>query len=338
MTHGRRGAERLPTAADSDGTTGFRPAWWLPNAHAQTIWAARFRRPPKLALTSWPVSLADGDALETLCGPPRPGPLVLILHGLAGSARSGYVLGLMRALTDAGMQAIAMQYRGIGARPERPRRLYHAGAWEDAAAVAGLARRRFPGRPLAAVGFSLGGSIVINWLANAAASEQPDCACIVSTPFELGACADAIDRGFSRLYQADLLRSLKAIYRNVFPDPDAAPLAAEAVRSIATLRGFDDRITAPLHGFSGATDYYQRASPGRQLCQVRRPCLILQAEDDPFVPRDTLPDPADLPRCCRLELQRHGGHVGFVAGDGLRARYWAETRVTRYLLAAPALR
>lgn len=254
-----------------------------------------------------------------------------MLHGLGGSARSAYVLGMMRRIAAAGHQGIAMQYRGIGEGAGRPRHLYHAGAWRDVAAVAARARERFPGRRLTAVGFSLGGCILINWLARAPSPEQPDRACTISTPFDLDASADAIGAGFARLYEIDLLRGLKALYARRFGGRAEAPVTVDALRRIRSLRAFDDAITAPLHGYPGAAAYYRDASPGRQLARIRRPTLLIQAMDDPFVPRHSLPNGATVSAHCHLELQPRGGHVGFVTGSPRRPQYWVEERFVSFL-------
>lgn len=263
--------------------------------------------------------------------------MVLLLHGLGGCARSGYMLGLIAMLSARGYQCVAMQYRGAGPA-NRLDRFFYAGDYHDPATVAGHIAAHAPGRPLYAVGFSLGANMLLTWLAVAGARGPVSRAVAVSPPFDLGACADAINRGFARVYQRDLLNNLKRMYAAKFRDRPG-PLPTRTVAGLHTLRAFDDRITAPSHGFSDAADYYARCSCGPRITRVATPALVLHARDDPFVPAGDIPAPADLPAPVTLEVTARGGHVGFVAGRGplrLWPAYWAETRIADFLDAAPA--
>lgn len=304
----------------------FRPAPWLANCHAQTLWPALLRRPSPLPWQASPLELPDGDVLELCYGPPAPGALVLLLHGLGGSVESGYIGGLGRSLWHAGMQPVVMHYRGVG-MTNRCDRFYHAGAAEDVAAAVAHLRARWPTRRVAVVGFSLGASMLLNWLAWQGDQAEADAAVAVSVPFELGACADALEQGFRRLYQWDLVRGLKRLVRRKYAAHPAPPVEAGALRRIRTLRQFDDAVTAPLHGFADAADYYRRCSCRQRLSRITRPTLILHAADDPFVPLATVPAGDELPAAVSLELSRAGGHVGFVESRG----YWLERRIPQWL-------
>nr|WP_255773129.1 hydrolase [Halorhodospira sp. 9622] len=301
----------------------FQPAWWLPGRHAQTVFPALLRSPPRIPLTSETFELPDGDFLELAWGPPGQG-LAIIGHGLGGSSDSAYVRGLVAELARRGIGSVVLQSRGAGRRPNRHRRSYHAAAWDDLeAVVAGLVERR-PGQPLAVVGFSLSGSMLLNWLA-----ERGDCpvalAVAVSVPFELDRCADALEQGFARVYQAYLLRRLRAMAAAKFAARSDAPVPVERIRRIRRLREFDDLLTAPLHGFRDSADYYRRAGCRQRLGAIRQPTRILHAADDPFVPSETIPQADELGPGVSMELQRHGGHVGFV--HGTRPGYWLDGRI-----------
>ncbi|MCS4504012.1 alpha/beta fold hydrolase [Arhodomonas aquaeolei] len=312
---------------------GFRPAPWLPGAHAQTIWPALCRPTPHVTLTRHPVTLPDGAVIHTYWGPERPGPLVLLLHGLGGDAGAPYCRGLVRALAAADFQAVVIEGRGTGGQPGR--RFYHAGAWRDPAAVLARLPVADPRRTVHAVGISIGGSILLNWLAATGEDCPLASAVAVSTPFDLAACAANIDRGFARVYQAYLLNGLRRLLRRR-ARRNGAPVPA--LTGIRSLRAFDERITAPLHGFRNAADYYRRASTAGRLAAVTRPCLLIQAEDDPFVPASTIPTASALGPRTRLERQPRGGHVGFVGGPHpLAADYWLERRVPHWIAAASAI-
>lgn len=310
--------------------SAFRPHPLLTNRHLQTIVPALCRRPPRPELMRERVALPDGDFVDCFHGPRRAGPLVLLLHGLGGCATSPYILGLMAALAEAGCQGVAMQCRGAAAQPNRHRRYYHAGAWDDPLNVLDRLQRHAGARPSAVVGFSLGGAMALNWRAAGESVAQPTLVVAVSVPFDLADCARAVDQGFARIYQRHLLRGLRRGYAAKFSGRDDAPWPVARLAGIRSLRGFDEHITAPLHGFDGADGYYRSCSPGPALARITRPTLILHARDDPFVPASGVP--TAVGPGIRLELPAHGGHVGFVgrgAAGGLD--YWLETRIVAAL-------
>jgi len=310
----------------------FRPLPWLSNRHAQTIWASVCRRAPRVALTPERLELDDGDFLDIFWGPRQDsGPVVQLLHGLGGCARSPYMLGLTEALTARGCQCVILQYRGAGA-PNRRQRFYFAADTADPARVASVAAERLPDRPLYAVGVSLGASMLLNWLAQ----DGQDCpvqrAAAISPPFDLGACADAINQGFARIYQRHLLTELKRMYASKFVH-DEPPVPHATIQALPSLRAFDDVITAPFHGFRDAVDYYSRCSCGPRLSEIRPPTLILHARDDPFIPARTIPAREAVSEPVTLSTPEHGGHVGFISRDRgvVMPYYWAEATAAAFL-------
>lgn len=277
------------------------------------------------------LELADGDCIQLAWGPPAPGPAVILLHGLGGCARSGYILGLLHKLHQAGLQGVVMQFRGAGGIPNRLPRFFHAGETGDLQQTVTHVKNRLPGRSTAVVGFSMGGIITLNWLAEHGDHANVDTAITVSTPLHLEPCAHRLNQGLSRIYQWDIVRGLK---RLVEIKHATRPLAVNIgdVRAIRTLWDFDDRLTGPLHGFRNADDYYQRCSPATRLNRIGRPTLLLHAADDPFIPLETLPDAGDYPANVHMELSSHGGHVGFVHGHSpFQPTYWLEERILRHL-------
>jgi predicted alpha/beta-fold hydrolase len=313
-------------------SSDFRPLPWLSNRHAQTIWASVCRRAPRATLTPERLELDDGDFLDIFWGPRRDnGPVVLLLHGLGGCARSPYMLGLTEALSARGYQCVILQYRGAGA-PNRRQRFYFAADTADPARVGSIVAERFPERPLYAVGVSLGASMLLNWLAQDGADCAVERAAAISPPFDLGACADAINRGFARVYQRHLLNELKGMYAAKFPAGEA-PVPQARVQALPSLRAFDDVVTAPFHGFRDAVDYYNRCSCGPRLGAIANPCLILHAQDDPFIPARTIPARETMNEAVRLVTPRRGGHVGFIGRDRgvLTPFYWAEATATAFL-------
>ncbi|MGC1950997.1 MAG: hydrolase [Gammaproteobacteria bacterium] len=309
----------------------FRSAWWLPSGHCQTLWAALARREPLLALHRERFELADGDFLDLDWTDNNGTAVVLVLHGLEGSARSPYVRALTRAVYRRGWRAACLHFRSCSGEPNRCSRLYHSGETGDLDAVVTNIRRRYPGLPLAVVGYSLGGNVLLKWLGEKRGGAPLAAAVAVSVPFRLDLAVARLNTGLSRIYQWWLLRSLrKKITARLRADPGLG--SARRVTRWQTLREFDEEVTAPLYGFGGADDYYRQASSLPYLRCIETPTLILQATDDPFIPPTAIPAPEDLAHAITLEISHTGGHVGFVAGcvPG-KARYWLDERIPEYL-------
>jgi predicted alpha/beta-fold hydrolase len=292
----------------------FRPAWWLPGAHIQTLFPYLFRKSAVPALRRERLELPDGDFLDidwTLQG---SGPLVLLLHGLEGSIGSHYVRGLLGSLSRHGFRVALLYFRGCSGEPNRLARSYHSGETGDLDRVIRRLVAHRPTSPLYVVGVSLGGNVILKWLGENPRQSLVARAVAVSVPFDLNAAANRLEKGFSRLYQAFLLHKL---------------------RRLKTFRQFDDRVTAPLHGFAGVDDYYRRSSSGPYLQHILTPTLILQAADDPFMTADVIPAEDQLGPGVHLEVSRYGGHVGFVAGRWpWKPQYWMDQRVCEFLRAA----
>ncbi len=311
--------------------SAFKPAWWLPGPHLQTLWPNVVRPRPRVRLVRERIELPDGDFLDLDWAPEGDGPVVLVLHGLEGSARSGYAAGILKQLAIRGFQAVLMHARGCSGEPNRLARAYHAGQTEDMAHVTGLLAQRYPGRRLAAVGYSLGGNALLKWLGETGAGNPLHCAVAVSVPFTLAHAHERLQRGFSRLYQWHLMGKMKKAVRRKRHYPNF-PVDIATVERLTTFREFDDTVTAPLNGFDGVDDYYGRSSSRSYLKQIARPTLILHAEDDPFMLPDTLPRASELSERITLEASRGGGHVGFVGGHiPGRGCYWLETRIPQWL-------
>jgi uncharacterized protein len=311
--------------------SSFKPAWWLPGPHAQTLWPYLLRRLPKVARRRERLELPDGDFLDLDWNGDGGGPLAVVLHGLEGSSRSHYAAGIMHALRLHGWRSVLLHFRGCSGTPNRLARGYHAGETGDLDYVVNLLRQREPATPLAIIGYSLGGNVLLKWLGEQGAQAPIIGAVAVSVPFTLANAAVRLSSGVSRLYQWSLLHRLRASMRDKWRSQGKIDGVA-MLDSLRSLREFDDRVTAPLHGFAGADDYYARCSSRSFLRQIRIPTLILQARDDPFMTAEGLPGVQELPACIDFELTDNGGHVGFVSGSSpWRARYYPEQRLPAFL-------
>lgn len=321
-------------------TNTFQPAWWLPGPHLQTLGGKLLRTSRARRWTRRRVETTDGDFLDLdVVGPDRPQGTVLLLHGLEGSSDSGYMLESARLLERRGVRAVALNFRSRGGEPNRLPRFYHSGETSDPLRVLRLLRREHPDRPLGALGFSLGGNVLLKLLGELGSGgpDLLDAAAAVSVPYDLADAADRMERGAARLYGGAFLRSLKRSIREK-ARVRGHDLDLDLLERIRTLREFDDRFTAPLHGFRNAADYYERCSSAAFLHRIRVPTLLLHAEDDPFLPGPSLPrralaeNPALAPRFTPC-----GGHLGWVAGSRpARPVFWAERHVVERL--AEALR
>lgn len=322
--------------------TYFKPAWWLRNAHLQTLWSAFFRRAPQLPRTRERLWLEDGDFLDLDWFGPHAAttPLVLVLHGLTGSSNSHYVLGLQQALAAQGWASVALNWRGCSGEPNLLPRGYHSGVSEDLATVIRHLQAVRPMAPLYAVGYSLGGNVLLKYLGETAEHSGLQAAVAVSVPFRLDQCADRIGIGFSRVYQAHFMRELLAYVRSKQQrfrhEGKSAQLATldglGQLDDMRTFWDFDGRVTAPLHGYADADDYYRRASSRYFLGNIRTPTLLIQAQDDPFIFRHSVPEAGELAAGTTLELHARGGHVGFIEGSPRQPGFYLERRIPAWLL------
>ena len=319
----------------------FRPALGLSNPHLQTLWGPLWRKSTALAHQRERLWLADGDFLDLDWSGPHDNtsPLVLVLHGLTGSSSSHYVLGLQHVLNARGWASVAVNWRGCSGEPNLLPRSYHSGASEDLAEVVAHLRAQRPSAPLYAVGYSLGGNVLLKYLGETGSASQLQAAVAVSVPFRLDQCADRIGLGFSRVYQAHFIREmviyLKNKERNFQHRGHHEGLETLArlgpLTNLRTFWDFDGRITAPLNGFDDANDYYKRSSSRYYLGENRTPTLIIQSRDDPFVFSHSLPEARELASSTRLELHAHGGHVGFIDGSLRQPGYYLERRIPEWL-------
>ena len=315
----------------------YRPAWFVPGRHLRTLWGKFVRRRPRVPASVERWTTPDDDVLVIHRLKGNPGrPLLVLLHGLEGSPDSHYARGLLARAHARGWSAAALVFRTCGGEMNQTRRFYHSGETTDLDFAIRRLTSETPGAPIVLTGFSLGGNVLLKWLGERGAEVPPTirAAAAVSVPYDLARGSRYINRGFARLYERHFLRSLvrKAIEkRRRFPD--IAPRVDLA--TLRTMWDFDDAVTAPVHGFRDATDYYQRSSSLGWLDRIRVPTLLISAADDPFLPRDVLDQVRAVARsnsALECEFPEHGGHVGFIAGSlPWRPLYWAEWRVMEFL-------
>lgn len=311
----------------------FKPAWWLPTPHLQTLWPVLCRGDiPDLHLERERVELPDGDFIDLdWVGRNKTGPLVIILHGLEGSIESHYAKGMLYRLAQEGWRGVFIHFRGCSGEPNRLPRYYHSGDTADVDYIARLILKRQPNTIMAGIGFSLGGNVLLKWLGEKGSQHPLKAAIAVSVPFELSKASLCIRKGFSKFYQWYFIRCLRERLVNKF-NINQAPVDPALLYQVHTMYDFDDKFTAPLHGFADAQEYYTTSSSRQFLRNIRVPTLILHAKDDPFMSEEVIPQPEELSPQVTLELTESGGHVGFVGGKyPWRPEYWLEQRIPEFL-------
>ena len=315
----------------------FRPARWLRHRHLQTIfpslpWAWRPRPPLRREV----LNLPDGDvtAVDWLCEAdplPKSAPLLIILHGLEGSAESSYARMLMQAAFEHGWRPCVLHFRDCGDYTNVLPRRYHAGETNDIRFFLKTLQQRGQIGPMFAVGYSLGGNVLLKYLGESSGDSRLSAAGAVCVPFNLHICAEALNTGFSKVYQTYLLGNMKKAVRKKF-DLHTAAFDWNRAMAAASFDEFDDAVTAPLHGFSNKNDYYDKCSSGQFLKDIVRPTLIINAMDDPFMTPEVIPSDDRISDNVTLELADGGGHVGFISGGTpWRAEYYLPGRLLGFL-------
>jgi hypothetical protein len=314
----------------------FRPARWALGPHAQTL-AARVLRPADgQALHRERITTPDDDFLDLDWGvdPGAGSPIVLVIHGLEGSALRRYVRNACRELERAGLWPVALNLRGCSGETNRALHFYHSGKTDDPAFILEAIRARHPDRLVGALGFSLGGNVLLKLLGERDDGGQGlvDAAVAMSVPYDLAAGCALLERStMGRAYAAYFLQSLKSKVE-LKRDRLARVVDLEAGAAARTIWEFDDRVTAPLHGFPSAAAYYEACSSVRYLAGISTPTLLLHAVDDPFLPAEAVPrQEAGRNRALHLALEARGGHVGFLEGTPWRPSFWGDEEAARFL-------
>ena len=337
MTDGATEALRPPDAHAGSVAPPYRGPPWLAGGHAQTIWPYLLPR-PAVRRRRERVDTPDGDfwdfdwvdASETEAGK----PLVVLLHGLEGGSDSHYARALMAGVAAQGWRGVIPHFRGCGGEPNRQPRAYHSGDFEELDSILAAIRVRVAADSIIyVVGVSVGGSVLINWLGRMQgdAARVITAAAAVSTPLDLTSAGIAIGQGLNRIYTHNFLSTLipkSLAMAKRFP----GLLDETKVRRARTMFEFDDAVTAPLHGFANGGDYWRRASSSPWLARVAVPTLVLNARNDPFVPRTSLPSSRDVSRDVLLEQPDDGGHAGFLSGPFPGKLEWLPRRLLDFFI------
>jgi uncharacterized protein len=307
--------------------------FYLFNGHLQTIIPGLLRRVNHIHYRRERIFTTDGDFLDLDWSPVRGKALAIISHGLEGSSDRPYIKGMVRAMNQAGIDALAWNYRSCSGESNKVLRSYHMGATDDLYQVVDHVLRQHSYQHLYLVGFSAGGNITLKYL-----GEAPDTlpaaikrAVVFSVPCDLKGCSATLSQPENRIYLNRFLKSLKkklVLKAQDFPDH----LDLNGYEQLQSFPDFDNRYTAPMHGFKDADDYYARCSSRQFLPHIRIPTLVVNALNDPFLSVACFPEAeaADNPHLF-LEIPKAGGHVGFTQSFWT-GHYYSEKRAVEFLL------
>ncbi len=315
----------------------FKPAFGLSNRHLQTSFSTLFRKQkiPKTQIEQF--ELKDGDFIECFWSNKTnlfdKKPIVVLFHGLTGSFKSPYIQSIMNRFESIDITSVLMHFRGCSGKPNRLPRSYHSGDTSDAKEWLGYLRKTYSSNPIYALGYSLGGNMLLKLLGELGDSSLIDKAISISAPMDLEISAKSINTGLSKLYQYRIMKELKIALLEKYKKHDMKSLLGideKEVRKLKTFFEFDEAYTAPIHGFSSAKEYYRLSSSKQYLKNIFTDTLILHALDDPFMSTKILPTADEISPKTKLETYPCGGHVGFISGNLLKPKYWLEDRVIEY--------
>ena len=307
----------------------YRPPAWLRGGHFQTVHPVLFRRIAAVTDRRERLELGDGDFLDLEWAGGRSGRLAILSHGLEGFSRATYVQGMARALVKRGWDVLAWSFRGCSGEPNRLASFYHSGKTGDLDAVIRHAMQTHPADRIALIGFSLGGNLTLKYVGERGLEIHPKISRAVafSTPCELACSSAKLAEWQNRIYMERFMKSLRSKVKEKsrsFP----SQLDVTGVDAMRTFAEFDDRFTAPLHGFADADDYWKRSSCRQFLPGIAIPTLLVSAANDPILGPACYPrEEAEESAAFHLEMPSDGGHVGFGTGR----EYWSETRAAEFL-------
>ena len=308
----------------------YTPPFLLFSPHLETIYPAVAR---KVSIESYQrerISTPDDDFLDLDWLKKASKKLVIISHGLEGNSSRAYIKGMAKVFHSQGFNILAWNYRGCSEEMNRQVRFYHSGATDDLGTVINHSIN-LGFEEIYLIGFSLGGNITLKYLGEALPPTEIKKAVAISVPMDLKASCEKISLPSNWIYSNRFLKSLKN--KVVTKAAHRKEIDISGIEKIKTLSQFDNRYTAPIHGFKDALDYYNQCSSIRFVNDIRIPTLILNAENDPFLskecfPSDLLKDHVNV----QLEILTRGGHVGF-AQFNKNGLYFSEQRALDFIQA-----
>ena len=307
----------------------FQSPFWLRGPHSQTIYTNRLRRTPKVNYQPERIELPDGDFVDVFWAGQAEQPWVICLPGIFGSKDALYIRGAVNRLNQSGLGVVVIHYRGAHGVLNRLPQAYHLGAIDVPFHLLSLIQDRYPGQGIGVIGFSLGGCLALQMLLSDDDSIQA--AAVISAPTDPLSCARQVERPEAWLYRRNFMKRLHSSLN--LKEAQLRPLGIdiEGGYSSQNIYDFDERVTAPLHGFKGAEEYYAKCRTVDRLSEITQPTCFISSFDDPVLGSDCYPNPETVSEAVELHLTHTGGHVGFVQGAPWNEDYWAERLAVDFL-------
>jgi len=308
--------------------------FYLFNGHLQTIVPALFRSVKNVYYRRERIYIPDGDFLDLDWSETGSQSLAILSHGLEGSADRSYIKGMVKVMNQAGLDALAWNFRSCSGESNKLLRMYHMGASDDLHLVVEHALRTDKYRQIYLLGFSMGGNITLYYLGKQAGQVPPEVkrAVVFSVPCHISSASKKMARPENRVY---MQRFLKTLHQKLTDKLALMPdeMNMEGYHSLKSFPEFDERFTAPMHGYKNAEDYYESCSSRQFLPQIQIPTLLVNAQNDPFLSPECFPVPeAEANKYFYLEMPCRGGHVGFT-DSFLKNKYYSDKCAVEFIRA-----
>ncbi|MBT8234141.1 MAG: alpha/beta fold hydrolase [Saprospiraceae bacterium] len=307
----------------------YNPGFLLKSGHFNTIYPTLFRRQKAPEYKRTRLTTFDGDFLDIDFLKTGSKKIAILCHGLEGSSQSKYIIGTGDILMNAGWDVAAMNYRFCSGEVNNKLRMYHSGATEDLQVVINALYDEY--EEICLVGFSLGGNLCLKYCGENGnqISSKISRVVAVSVPVDLKAGSINIGKPSNFIYENKFLDSLveklHVKHKKYGDEIDISKL-----NEVKKLYDFDDLFTGPIHGFKDAEDYYRQCSSKQFINDIKIPALIINAEDDPFLPEECYPfKEAEQNKNVSLVVPKYGGHVGFAFYN--EKYYWIERKIKSWL-------
>jgi len=314
----------------SNDPYSYHPPLFLKNGHVQTIYPVVFRTVQKVQYQRERIHTPDNDFIDLDWSIHQNDRLVIISHGLEGNTHRAYVKGMVKAVTQNGWDALAWNYRSCSGETNQQLRSYHNGVTDDLAQIIDHARKKGTYKEIALIGFSLGGNLSLLYMGKTEPDSLVKKAVVFSVPCDLKSSAEELKKTINKIY---MKRFLVLLHEKIKAKMELFPglIDDHGYENIKDFQGFDDRYTAPIHGFKNANDYWEKCSSKPHIPNIKIPTLIVNALNDPFLSDSCYPiKEAANNKHVTLCMPDSGGHVGFVAFN-TKNRYWSEQTAIDFL-------
>lgn len=309
--------------------SNFKRPLILRDGHSQTLYPYFFRKVRNVNYTRERITTADNDFIDIDWSKVDSDKLVVLLHGLEGSSQQSYIKGMTQLFNNKGFDVLAFNFRSCSGEMNNANRFYHSGETSDLDYVLSLVKDKY--KKLFLVGFSLGGSVSINFLGqNKSHAKYIDAAVAISTPLNLLESAHILDTAQNKIYLTNFLTTMK--YKLLKKRKQLSRVGIDVRKGLLcrSIVEWDNCITAPIHGFNSARHYYLECSSDQYLNTIKTPFMVINAENDPFLGKKSFPiEVAKNSDSLFLDIPLYGGHVGFA--QKAKDYYYSEYRALDFI-------